>query len=115
MASRAIGTASNPEAMFLANLSLIDRIIAVTARRNALGGADAEDFGAWTKGRLVEGDYAILRKFNQRSSLATYLTVVITNLLRDYRNSRWGRWRPSAEARRCGPVAVRLEELLYRD
>ena len=36
-------------------------------------------------------------------------------LFRDYRIHRWGRWRPSAAARRHGALAVRLETLVYRD
>jgi len=40
---------------------------------------------------------------------------VLANLFRDYRIHRWGKWRPSAEARRLGPVAVQLETLLARD
>jgi RNA polymerase sigma factor (sigma-70 family) len=36
-------------------------------------------------------------------------------LFRDYRTHRWGRWRPSAAARRHGALAVRLEGLVYRD
>ena len=100
--------------MFLSSLPQIDRIVAAQARRHALSPADAEEFGAWAKARLIDGDYAVFRKFGGRSSLTTYLTTVLTNLLRDYRNSRWGRWRPSAAARRLGPIAIRLEELLYR-
>jgi RNA polymerase sigma factor for flagellar operon FliA len=115
MSSPAISTASDPAGTFLAHLSLIDRIIAYNVRRHAFSGPDAEDFGAWVKERLMDGDYAILRRFGGRSSLATFLTVVIANLAKDYRNSRWGRWRPSADAKRRGPVAIRLEELLYRD
>ena len=115
MSSPAISTASDPAGIFLANLALIDRIIAHNVRRHALAAPDADDFGAWVKERLMDGDYAILRRFGGRSSLATFLTVVIANLAKDFRNSRWGRWRPSAEAKRRGPVAVRLEELLHRD
>ncbi|WP_284352237.1 hypothetical protein [Roseisolibacter agri] len=109
------GTASETERVFLACLPLVERLIAIQARRHALGGADAEDFAAWAKGRLIEGDYAIIRKFGGRSTIATYLAVVLANLVRDYKNSVWGRWRPSAAAKRLGPIAVRLEQLLYRD
>src|SRR5690606_10258418 len=37
------------------------------------------------------------------------------NLFRDHRVKLWGKWRPSAEARRLGDVAVRLEAAVYRD
>jgi RNA polymerase sigma factor (sigma-70 family) len=115
MTSPAANAASSAEAVFLANLELVDRLVALTARRHALSRVDAEEFGAWVRERLIDNEYAILRKFAGRSSLSTYLTTVVVNLFRDFRNNRWGRWRPSAEAKRRGPIAVRLEELLYRD
>ncbi len=101
--------------LFLDQLGLIERIIASIARRHALVGDDADDFASWTKAKLIENEYAILRKFQERSSISTYLTVVIANLFRDYRTRQWGRWRPSVAAKRLGALAVRLETLLYRD
>ena len=103
------------ERLFLQQLPVIDRIIAIIGRRNALSASDADEFGAWARGRLTDNDYAILRKFGGRSSMPTYLSVVLGNLFRDYRNSIWGRWRPSAAAVRMGPIGIRLEELLVRD
>lgn len=108
-------TQTRAETTFLANLELLERIIASLCRRHALVGDEADDFGSWVKARLIENDYAIIRKFQERSSFATYLTVVVTNLFRDYRTREWGRWRPSAMAKRLGGLAVRLEALLYRN
>ena len=105
----------NRQAAFLANLETIKRIIGVICRRNLVPAADQEDFESVVMTRLIENDYAVFAKFQGRSSLTTYLNVVITNYFHDYRSSRWGRWRPSAEARRLGPIALRLETLLYRD
>jgi RNA polymerase sigma factor (sigma-70 family) len=105
----------NPERVFLENLALIERIIAGQCRRHLLDRADADDYASWAKEKLIENDYAVLCKFAGRSSLATFLTSVLANLFCDYRNSQWGRWRPSAAALRLGPIAIRLEELLYRD
>jgi RNA polymerase sigma factor for flagellar operon FliA len=65
--------------------------------------------------KLVEDDYAVIRKHQGRSALGTYLSVVIANLLRDRRIHAWGKWRPSAAARRAGPVGIRLERLIRRD
>lgn len=103
------------EASFVENLGLIERAIAALCRRHGLHGDDADEFASWTRLKLVENDYAVLRKFRGESSIATYLTVVIAMLFREYRVQRWGRWRPSAEARRRGELAVRLETLVYRD
>jgi len=115
MTSSAVTTGSNPEPIFLANLAVIDGLVALIARRHALSPSETEEFGAWAREKIIDGDYAVIRKFGGRSSLSTYLTTVLVNLFRDYRNARWGRWRPSAEAKRRGPIGIRLEELIYRD
>jgi RNA polymerase sigma factor for flagellar operon FliA len=105
---------ASPEQQFLAHLPAIERCVAGLCARHGLSGAEADDFSGWVKLRLVEHDYAVLRKFSGRSSITTYLAVVIANLLRDHRVSVRGRWRPSAAARRLGHAAERLERLVYR-
>jgi RNA polymerase sigma factor (sigma-70 family) len=102
------------EALLLEQLPLIERIIGSVCRRHSLRAADADDFGAWVKLRLIEDDYGILRRFRGESGIGTYLTVVIASLFRDHRMRAWGKWRPSAEAKRRGPLALRLEALVYR-
>jgi RNA polymerase sigma factor (sigma-70 family) len=64
---------------------------------------------------MVENDYAVLAKFEGRSSLQSYLTVVVQRAFLDFRTKGWGKWRPSAEARRSGGIGVLLERLLVRD
>jgi RNA polymerase sigma factor for flagellar operon FliA len=64
---------------------------------------------------IIERNYEPLRKFEGRSSLRTYLIVVVQRLFLDYRNRQWGKWRPSAEAKRHGPLAILLERLVTRD
>jgi RNA polymerase sigma factor for flagellar operon FliA len=103
------------EALFLANLEWIERSAASLCRRYGLAGDEAEDVCSWVKLRLIEDDYAPLRKFREESSIRTYLVVVVSSLFRDYRAGHWGRWRPSAAALRAGNLAVRLETLVYRD
>ncbi len=41
--------------------------------------------------------------------------TVVQRLYLDWRNKEWGKWRPSAAARRTGPVAIELERLILRD
>jgi RNA polymerase sigma factor (sigma-70 family) len=103
------------EHLFVSQLAVIDRVIGWVCARRCLRGADAEDFGSVVKTRLLENDCEILARFEGRSSLKTYLTVVINRMYLDFQTQRFGKWRPSAEARRLGPVAVRLECLLFRD
>lgn len=106
---------SELEALLTNNLGWVDRVAASVCRRHGLDPDESDEFAGWARMRLVEDDYAVLRKFRGESAITTYLTVVVTMLFRDYRVSRWGRWRPSAAARRQGDVAVRLETLVYRD
>lgn len=106
---------ADPSDLLIANLDLVDRVVAFTCRRQKLDEAEWEEFASVVKLRLVENDYAILRKFEGRSSLDTFLSVVIQRMLLDYRVHLWGKWHPSAEAARIGGPAVELERLLFRD
>jgi RNA polymerase sigma factor for flagellar operon FliA len=107
--------ASEGEQLFITQLAEIDRVIAFVCARHFVQPADAEDFAAQVKVKLIQDDYAVLRKFQQRSSFRTYLTIVVRRAFIDYCVSTWGKWRPSAEAKRCGPVATLLEQLTARD
>ena len=97
------------------HLDLIQRKLHHLSRRSGLPEIEAEEFRSWALFKLVDADYRILGSWEGRSSFPTFLTVVLVNLLRDYRIHIWGRWRPSAEARRRGPESVLLERLLVRD
>jgi len=104
-----------PEQLFLENLPTIDALVQIVCRRHRLSRTDAEEFASIVRLRLIENDYAVIRKFRGGSSLRTYLAVVIARHCLDYRAACWGRWRPSQGARRLGPAAVRLEKLMVRD
>jgi RNA polymerase sigma factor for flagellar operon FliA len=97
------------------NLPLVNAVVGEVARRHRVRGDALDEFRSLAFLKLVEHDYAVLRRFEGASSLRTYLTVVLQRVLLDYRNREWGRWRPSAAATRIGPVAVRLECLVTRD
>jgi RNA polymerase sigma factor (sigma-70 family) len=103
------------EARFLAALPLVERTVRFIARRHRLSEAEAEEFASEAKLALIDNGYAILARFEGRSALGTYLSTVLQRLFLDRRRKTWGKWCPSAAARRLGPTAVRLESLLYRD
>jgi RNA polymerase sigma factor for flagellar operon FliA len=105
----------NWESFFLDNLSLVERVIAFVCRKYGLAGADAEDFASAAKLKLIEDDYAVLRKFERKSSLSTYLTIVIQRHYLDQKIHEWGKWRPSMRARQGGDAAIFLERLISRD
>lgn len=101
--------------LFETNLQLIDRAIGSVCRRAGVWGADAEDFASTVKLALIENDYAVLRGFEGRSSLFSFLIIIVQRLLHDEWTRRHGRWHPSREAERRGEAAIVLEQLLRRD
>lgn len=98
-----------------ANLPLIQRKLRSLSRHGGLPLHEAEDFRSWALLKLIDDDCRILGKWEGRSSFSTFLTVVLTNLLRDYRIHLWGKWHLSAASRRRGEEAALLEKLVVRD
>jgi len=103
------------EQWFLEQLPTIERVIGWVCAKRGLRAADAEDFGSIVKMRLIENEYEVLGKWQGRSTMKTYLTTVINRIYLDFQVQRFGKWRPSAEAKRLGPEAQRLEQLMFRD
>lgn len=103
------------EDLFLAHLPHIDKVVTHFCRRHHFRAEECQDFRSHVHLKLIEDDYAVFRKFQGRSSLETYLTTVVSNLMKDYLNHLWGKWRPSTEAQRLGPTAILLELLLVRE
>jgi RNA polymerase sigma factor (sigma-70 family) len=99
----------------LSCLPVIDEVTAQVCRRHRLSADESDDFISEVRLHFIQREFEPLRRFEGRSSLRTYLTVVITRLFLNYRNRLWGRWRPSTEARRLGPSAILIERLLARD
>src|SRR5215213_9156070 len=103
------------EDVFLEYSGTIKRITAFICRRSRLDPAEAEDFASFVNIKLIEHNYEVIRKFEGRAAFGTYLTTVIQHLSYQYRVGMWGKWRPSAEARRLGETAITLERLISRD
>lgn len=115
MTSVASLMAEDVEALLVANVPLIERLGRAACRGSNMNAADVEDFLSEVKLKLVENDYAALRGFQGRCSLATWFALIVQRQLLDFRAHIWGRFRASAEARRIGETAVRLESLIVRD
>ncbi|HEV7922107.1 MAG TPA: sigma-70 family RNA polymerase sigma factor [Thermoanaerobaculia bacterium] len=96
-------------------MGAIDRIITYVSRKSHLDATEAEDFASYVKLELIKDNYEIIRKFEGRSTFNTYLNTVIQHLFYQYRVRMWGKWRPSAEAKRLGAKAITLERLITRD
>lgn len=87
----------------------IKRAVAFVCRKHGLHGADAEDFASTVNLKLLEDDCAILRQFRGESNLNTYLNIVVHRIFIDQCVHEHGKWRPSADAKRLGPLAAELE------
>ncbi len=107
--------AADPRGMLAQNVDVVRHIIHTVARRHRVNQATIEDLESAVWMRLVEHDYRALRQYSGRSSLRTFLTVVIARILLDVRAEQWGRWRPSTRARRLGKAGIRFESLVFRD
>jgi len=103
------------EAQFLEHLDRIEKAAAAACSNHSVWGAEAEDFSAWIKMKLMADDYAVFRNFRGESELSTYLTTVVVRQFHEYWRQRLGRWRPSALAERLGTPAKDLEALVHRD
>jgi RNA polymerase sigma factor (sigma-70 family) len=103
------------EDLFVAYLPLIEAVTTAIARRRHLSPDDANDLASLVGLKLLENNCAILRRFQGRSSPRAFLATVIERILLDERVRQWGKWRPSAAARRAGPTAILFERLVSRD
>jgi RNA polymerase sigma factor (sigma-70 family) len=106
---------TGPEAIFLEHLETIEKAIRFALRGGPRACEDPDDFASWVKLKLIENDYAIIRKFEHRSTFAAFISVVVHRLFADYRIAHWGKWHPSSQAKHLGEPALTIEILLIRD
>ena len=106
-------TSVGTEQTYEHHVELIDSVITLICRRRHLSASDAADFRQEAHLKLLE--QGTLEKYEGRSSMKTFLLVVLLRAYKDFRIRQWGKWRPSVEAQRNGPVAIALERLIVRD
>ena len=106
---------SESEALFLSCLPVVDEVTAQLCRRHRLTSDESDGFRSEVRLHFSQRDFDLLRRFEGRSRLQTYLTVVISRLFLDYRTRLWGRCRPSTEATCLGPSAVPIATLVVHD
>ncbi len=102
-----------PEQLLLESLPFIEKAVGFLARRYHLLPQEEEEFLSRVMVKLVDKDYEVFRSFRGECKLESYLTTVLSRYMQDYANHLWGKWRPSAEAKRLGETAQRLERLLH--
>jgi RNA polymerase sigma factor (sigma-70 family) len=109
------GQPSEGRQLFLDYLPIIDSVTAQMCHHHRLRLDDREEFSSYVRLALIENDSEVLRQHKGNGSALAFLRVVIGRLLYDFRCERWGRWRPSAAARRYGQLGILLDRLLNRD
>lgn len=105
----------DPHALLLEVLPRIEQLIASYCRRHRVPEDEAEELASEVKLKLVADDCAVLRQFQGRCTLDSYLTTVVHHLLLDLRIAEHGKWRASSGARALGTLGVELEREIDRD
>lgn len=104
-----------PKQLFERHLPFIQKVVAYAVRRYHLDPEETKDFSQDVMVKMLSRDCEVFSDFRGESKMESYLTVVVERCLQDYINKLWGKWRPSAAAKRLGPLAEQLERLVYRD
>jgi RNA polymerase sigma factor (sigma-70 family) len=107
-------TSVSPEDLFTANVPLIERLSRFVCREARMNPADADDFVSHVMLKLVNDDYAVLRKFEGRCQLSSFLIVVVRRALSDFLARERGKYRPSKEGqpeRTPRPMPVALDDV----
>jgi RNA polymerase sigma factor (sigma-70 family) len=112
-ADRADGREVDGSTTYLKYEAAIERVIRTISRRLRLSESDAPDFAQDARLWLIRG--GIISRFEYRSSFVTFLFTAMFRFGVSWHQSRRGRWRSSALARRLGPDAIAAERLLSRD
>lgn len=103
------------EQLLVAHFDFVKTTTASICRRYSIFGDDAADVLGDVELRLVRDDYAALKQCRNWNNPKPFLRVLISRVALDWMVSQWGKWRPTALARRLGPAAVLLERLILRD
>ncbi len=103
------------EELFSQRFQQLENIVRAVAARRRLNHDEGQELYSQVMLKVIQDDFAVLRRFRGTSRWSTYLTVIVQRVLLDHRVKEWGRWRPCARARRLGPTAVLLDRLIHRD
>jgi RNA polymerase sigma factor (sigma-70 family) len=107
--------AGGMETTFLRQLPVLKEVIRAVCRRHQIPADEATEFSASVFLKVIEDDYAVLRRFRSSGDPKAFLFTVVYHHMLDCRNHEWGKWRASARARQLGSAAVFLEQLIVRD
>lgn len=102
------------EELYRQSLEALPMILRGLGREKRLSPEEVENLRSDIQVKLLEDDYRVLRRWDSRSSLKVYLVSVVYNIWHDRVRGEKGKVCVSAAAKRLGPPAPELEELLGR-
>lgn len=105
----------HPDQLLEQCLPLLQDVVRAAARRSRLTPEDAEDLLSEVQLKLLENEGQALRSCQEPDRLRAFLATTVARHQMDRRNHDWGKWRPCAEAKRQGPDAKLLDQLVTRD
>ena len=107
--------ASGGDREYDAYIGPIQAAVRKVARQYRLSSSEADDLlsDVWLK--VLGHDGRAMLQYRGESGLQTYLTRIAKNALLDTWIRDAGKWRPSAVARRAGPLGVMADRLLVRE
>jgi RNA polymerase sigma factor (sigma-70 family) len=105
----------DPRAWLETNVARVKLLVTQVARSRRLARQDEQELLSIVWTHLANDNYRALRRYKGAGSLNAYLRVVVERLVLDMRVANWGKWRPSARARRLGADAILFERLIVRD
>ena len=86
--------------LFWGELGLIQGLVDDIASSAGLSQSESDYFASFAMSHLIAEDYAMLDAYRGRSTVRTYLTVVLFRLLREYQSRTPGRDTPKAPVKR---------------
>ena len=90
---------ADPREWLESEWSTVTDVLDWICTRNGLDRDESDSLRSYAHLRLVQDDYRVVRAYSGGARPRTYLSVVLTNVYRDFRIKRWGKWRPSAAAK----------------
>lgn len=102
------------ERLFVEAIPEIEAACQSVGRKYRVRDGEMDDLQSMVKLSIITGRYRVLVRFQGRCSFRTYLRTVVLRLFLDNHRKEFGKWRPSARAKRHGALAVTLERLIYR-
>ncbi len=101
--------------LLVRHLDEVTQAISTVGRKRALSPEDRDELRSFAMEKLLEREEKVFGTLDRVICHRAYFIKVVERLWIDLTYARWGRWRPTAKARRLGETAIELDRLVRRD